>query len=152
MELNSFCRLDGRDNSQERPDIPSLNHTYAYIVITTCNLCRYMYNLLLMIFVGGTFRVLWTPVIDSAIKFNDFERGQQLLQPKPKVMPIPMGTSIQKKIYVVHIVPDKDVRSKSSGICYETHITTHCWQLLKIIQFFELSALLITGDNSYFII
>ena len=97
--------------------------------------------------------MLWTPVIDSAIKFNDFERGQQLLQPKPKVMPtIPMGTSIQQKIYVVHIVPDKGVRSKSSGICYETHISTHCWQLLKIIQFFELSALFITGDSSNFII
>ena len=133
MELNSFCRLDGRDNSQERPDIPSLNQKYAYIIITTCNLCRYMYNWLLMIFVGGTFRVLWTPVIDSAIKFNDFERGQQLLQPKQKVMPIPMGKSIQQKIYVVHIVPDEDVGSKSSGICYETHIYIYIYIYIYIL-------------------
>lgn len=62
--------------------------------------------------------MLRTPVIVLAIKSNDFERGQQLLQPKPKVILIPMGTGIQQNFFVVQVAPDEDVRIKRSGICY----------------------------------
>ena len=70
-------------------------------------------------------------MIDSAIKFNDFQRGQQLIQPKPKVIPIQMGAGIEQKSFVVKIATDEE-NDMARNCQDKLNGTLHAFQPIRI--------------------